>query len=294
MRIALALVALVACLAARAAPLPTDELQRSCWLRYSAERTRPNLKEPTLVDFSNLRNGQRVRSPFLVEFAVRGMGVVPAGKPLAGTGHHHILVDAPLPTFVTEKIPFSDTHRHFGKGQTMTTLDLPPGKHTLRLLFADHDHRPYFVYSPEITVEVTGKRTAEAPRIDARNFDATCRAWYDDELARPRPPGEWVAFANLRDGETVSSPFNLRFTVDGWGVCAAGQSAERTGHFVLETLREGHETRVQSFANGATQTNVALADGRYRLRLRFIDAKTRNDLLPPSEIGVTVFGQDRL
>ncbi len=294
MRWVVAAFGLLVSAAALAAPLPTDELQRNCWLRHTAERTQPNLKEPTVVDFSNLRTGQKVRSPFLVEFAVRGMGVVPAGKVLAGTGHHHLLVDTPLPVFVTEKIPFSDTHKHFGKGQTLATLDLPPGKHTLRLLFADHDHRPYFVYSPEITVEVTGKRTAEAPKIDPRNFEATCRAWYEDELSRPRPPGEWVAFANLRDGETVASPFNLRFSVDGWGVCAAGQSAERTGHFVLETLREGREPKLQDFANGATQTTVALADGRYRLRLRFVDAKSRTDLLPPAEIGVSVLGQDRL
>ncbi len=294
MRIALAALGLLCCAVATATPLPQDDLQRSCWLRHTAERTQPNLKEPTLVDFSNLRNGQKVRTPFLVEFAVRGMGVVPAGKVLAGTGHHHLLVDAPLPVFVTEKIPFSDTHKHFGKGQTLTTLDLPPGKHRLRLLFADHDHRPYFVYSPEITVEVTGQRTGEAPKIDGRNFEATCRAWYEEELSRPRPPGEWVNFANLRDGETVASPFNLRFSVDGWGVCAAGQSAERTGHFVLETLRDGREPKVQDFANGATQTTVALADGRYRLRLRFVDAKSRADLLPPAEIGVSVLGQDRL
>lgn len=285
---------LLACAGVSAAPLPQDELQRTCWLRYGAERTHTSLKEPTQVDFSNLKTGYRVRSPFLVGFAVRGMGVVPAGKPLAGTGHHHILVDAPLPMYVTEKIPFSDTHRHFGKGQTMTVLDLPPGKHTLRLLFADHDHRPYFVYSPEITIEVTGKRTADAPGIDAHDFDASCRAWYEDEVARPQPPGEWVAISNLRDGETVSSPFNVRFTVDGYGVCAAGQSAEKTGHFMLEAVRDGKVQRSLDLVNGATQYNLDLPNGAYLLRLRFVDAKSRDDLLPASETSVSVSGQDRL
>ena len=41
-------------------------------------------------------------------------------------------LDAPLPA--TDKIV------HFGKGQTETTLTLPPGKHTLELLFADYSH----------------------------------------------------------------------------------------------------------------------------------------------------------
>ena len=280
--------------AAAAAPLPQDELERSCWLRHTPGRTKVNLHEPTGVDFSNLGAVNQVRAPFLVEFAVRGMGVVPAGKALSGTGHHHILIDAPLPLNIGDKIPFSDTHKHFGKGQTSAVLNLPAGRHTLRLLFADHEHRPYFVYSPEVVVNVSGPRTAAAPKIDARNFEASCNAWYQDELARPKPPGEWVSLINLRDGETVASPFNVRFGVEGYGVCAAGQTAERSGHFVLEILREGRLLRSNDLVNGATQSNLTLPNGSYLLRLRFVDGARRVDLLPPSETNVVVTAQERL
>lgn len=279
--------------AAHATPLPADEAERACWLRHTTERTQVNLKDPTEVAFSNLREGQRVRAPFLVEFAVRGMGVVPAGKVLAGSGHHHLLVDTALPWDPTQKIPFSDTHRHFGKGQTSAVLDLPPGRHKLRLLFADHDHKPYYVYSPEITVEVTGKRAGPGPRVDPAD-PRSCETWYAEELSRPKPPGEWVSITNLRDGEPVTSPFNVRFGVEGWGVCAAGQTAERTGHFLLEILRDGRLLRMVDLSNGATQTNLGLANGRYVLRLRFVDGRTRSDLLPASETTVLVNGQDRL
>lgn len=277
-----------------AAPLPADPLERECWLQHTRERTRVNLREPTGVDFSNLGRGFAVRSPFQVDFAVRGMGVVPAGKPLEGAGHHHVLVNTPLPVNVRAQIPFSDTHKHYGKGQTGTVLDLPPGRHRLRLLFADHEHRPYFVFSPEVEVTVTGARNARPLPIDRRNFEASCRAWYQDELARPRPPGEMVTILNLRDGETVSSPFNLRFGVDGWGVCAAGQSAERSGHFMLELRQDGRLLRTVDLSNGATQSNLTLPDGGYRLRLRFVDGKTRRDLLPVYESTVQVDGQERL
>lgn len=280
--------------AASAAPLPTDDLERECWQRHTRDRTRVNLKEPTGVDFSNLGRGFQVRSPFQIDFAVRGMGVVPAGKVLAGTGHHHILVNTPLPVNVQAQIPFSETHKHFGKGQTGTVMDLPPGRHKLRLLFADHEHRPYFVFSPEIELTVTGPRNARPVPIERRNFDTSCAAWYQDELARPRPPGELVSILNLRDGETVSSPFNLRFGVDGWGVCAAGQSAERSGHFLLEVRQGGRLVRSVDLSNGATQANLTLADGAWQLVLRFVDGKTRRDLLPAYESQITVAGQERL
>lgn len=289
---ALAVLTMVAT-AAPAAPLPADPLQRECWTGFTRERTRVNLREPTGVDFSNLARRQKVRSPFQVDFAIRGMGVVPAGKVLEGTGHHHILIDTPLPIDVRAKIPFSDTHKHFGKGQTGVVLDLPPGRHRMRLLFADHEHRPYFVFSPEVEVEVLGPRTAQPLPIDRRDFAATCAAWYADELVRPRPPGEYVTVLNLRDGESVPSPFNLRFGVDGFGVCATGQQAERTGHFLLELRQEGRVVRRHDLTGGATQLNLTLPDGRYAMTLRFVSA-TGAELLPPYEATLLVEGQEIL
>lgn len=286
-------VALVAWGGVQAAPLPTDPLQRECWLSSTRERTRVNLREPTAVAFSNLGKRQRVRSPFQVDFAVRGMGVAPAGKPLEGAGHHHILINTPLPSDLRAGIPFSDTHKHYGKGQTGATLDLPPGRHRLRLLFADHEHRPYFVFSPEVEVEVTGPRTAQPLPITRSNFRESCAAWLADELVRPRPPGEYVTVLNLRDGEPVPSPFNLRFGVDGFGVCAAGQTAERTGHFVLELRQEGRATRRHVLDNGATQLNLDLPDGRYGMTLRFVSA-TGTELLPAYEATLVVAGQNVL
>jgi hypothetical protein len=290
----LVLMAFVA--AAGAAPLPTDDNERRCWSKYTRERTQTRQTELTSVDFSNLRDGYQVASPLLVEFAVRGMGVVPAGKELKGTGHHHILVDQRMPLGVTDKLPFNDKHRHFGKGQTSTLLDLPPGKHTLRLLFADYEHRPYFVYSKEISVEVLGRRSTVArPKIVAADFDATCAAWYQDEVSRPRPPDEPLYFANVRAGEALTSPFSLRLGVEAFGVCARGQTAEKTGFFMLEVLNREDRRPVHSFdlSNGATQANVFVGVGSYLLRLRFVDPASGADLLRPHELPVNVAQQDR-
>jgi hypothetical protein len=45
-------------------------------------------------------------------------------------------------------------YKHFGKGETETVLNLPPGKHTLQLLFADDKHVPYYIRSNAISIEV--------------------------------------------------------------------------------------------------------------------------------------------
>lgn len=293
-RLLAALLLITIALPALAESLPRTDAERACWQRYMRERTRLDLRGLTAVSFTNLRNGYRVRSPFLVEFGIKGMGVVPAGKPLEGTGHHHILVDTRMPPSVTDKLPFNDGHRHFGKGQTFAVLDLPPGMHTLRLLFADHEHRPYFVFSPEITIEVVGKRTAEPLKINPAAFEASCAAWYQDEVARPRGPGEWVRVTNVRDGEALVSPFTLNFGVEGFGVCAKGQSAERSGHFMLDVLQQGRVVQAFDLSNGATQANVFVPVGSYQVRLRFVDGKTQRDLLPPYEQNLVVTAQERL
>jgi hypothetical protein len=101
--------------------------------------------------------GARVSSPVTVVFGLTGMGIAPAGVKFDNTGHHHLLIDTELPADLTQSLPVTDAIRHFGKGQTETTLDLAPGKHTLQLLFADFTHTPFTpnVASKKITITVT-------------------------------------------------------------------------------------------------------------------------------------------
>jgi hypothetical protein len=100
-------------------------------------------------------DGETVKSPFKVWFGLRGMGVAPAGVDKPNTGHHHLIVDADLPP-PDQPIPNNKNYLHFGGGQTETTLDLPPGKHTLQLLLGDANHIPFNppVMSKKITITV--------------------------------------------------------------------------------------------------------------------------------------------
>jgi hypothetical protein len=100
-----------------------------------------------------------------VWFGTRDFGVAPAGTSKPNTGHHHLLIDTPLPP-LDQPIPNDKNHLHFGLGQTETFIDLPPGTHTLQLLMADGDHIPHDppVMSKKITIHV---RASETPVADA-------------------------------------------------------------------------------------------------------------------------------
>ena len=100
----------------------------------------------------------KVKNPVTIQFGLKGMGVAPAGIQVANTGHHHLFVDAPLPTDMIQPIPVVDGKIiHFGKGQTEATLTLSPGKHTLQLLVGDLLHIPNAqpVASKQITITVS-------------------------------------------------------------------------------------------------------------------------------------------
>ena len=102
------------------------------------------------------KDGATVHNPVLVQFGLRGMGVAPAGMKFDNTGHHHLLIDTDPPSDLSTPLPATDKIVHFGKGQTETTLNLAPGKHTLQLLFADANHIPHSppVISQKITITV--------------------------------------------------------------------------------------------------------------------------------------------
>ena len=101
-------------------------------------------------------NGATVTSPFTVRFGAENLRVVAAGTVADDGGHHHLLIDVDLPDNLSLPIPSDDRYRHFGTGQTETTLSLTPGTHQLQLLLGDHVHVPHDppVASPVVTITV--------------------------------------------------------------------------------------------------------------------------------------------
>lgn len=99
-------------------------------------------------------NGESLSAPVTVRFGLSGMGVAPAGVPHPATGHHHLVIDAPVPN-LTLPLPSDEHHRHFGGGQTEVSLNLSPGEHTLQLVLADHLHVPHDPPVISLPVKIT-------------------------------------------------------------------------------------------------------------------------------------------
>jgi hypothetical protein len=125
---------------------------------YQADEVKPHADAGPGVYFVNLHDGETVASPFRVVFGLYGMGIAPAGVDKPNTGHHHLMVD----TEMTQEemgttIPNDAQHIHYGAGLTEAVLALPPGQHTLQLMFGDKDHVPHKpnpIMSQKITITV--------------------------------------------------------------------------------------------------------------------------------------------
>jgi hypothetical protein len=117
------------------------------------------------VYFVYPRDGAYISRKPTIRFGLINMGVAPAGFEKAGTGHHHLLVDVPLPP-LDQPIPNDFNHLHFGAGQTEAAVTLPLGDHTLQLLLGDENHVPHDppIYSRPIRVHVTVTGRKPSPR----------------------------------------------------------------------------------------------------------------------------------
>jgi len=111
------------------------------------------------IKFTNLSNGQKVKSP--VEVCMQAQGVVIEAVQNGvreGHGHFHILVDVVLPSDLDAPLPTDRPGQfvHLGDGSSCRTLELAPGRHQLRALLANGAHvpgKPVVTRFIKITVE---------------------------------------------------------------------------------------------------------------------------------------------
>ena len=76
----------------------------------------PIYSEEPSVFFIQPSNGDTVDSTFEVIFGIKEMSLAPAGTYEDNTGHHHLIIDAPLPNLAMP-VPATKHYLHFGKAQ---------------------------------------------------------------------------------------------------------------------------------------------------------------------------------
>lgn len=103
----------------------------------------PTIPDNAKVFFVNLKNGQKIKSPFKVQMGASGIALDSAGALRPASGHHHILIDAGDSFPTGEVVPKDSSHLHFGNAQKEAELKLTPGEHKITMQYADGIHRSY-------------------------------------------------------------------------------------------------------------------------------------------------------
>lgn len=218
--------------------------------------------------FTNLKDGDSRESPFLLRFGLSMRGLVPAGKTAGRSGHHHLLINQPLPLDFKKPLPFTDQYIHFGKGQMQTVINLKPGSYQFNLLLADQGHIPYFVFSKPVRVTIT----AQNPQATAAGVTGPRRI----EILAPS------------DQQAVRGPFRVQFHASGYNIAHQQANAAETGHFRLTLERGGKKADVLDFRQGQTEVWLNPPRGEYALRLDLLDNVTGQPLAVAEPVRVSV------
>jgi hypothetical protein len=213
-------------------------------------------------------DGAKVGRRVTVKFGVSGMELAPAGNSKPNSGHHHLLIDTPLPALDRE-IPSDLNHLHFGRAQTETEITLPPGDHTLQLLLGDHEHLPHDspIFSKTIRIRVTDS----PPEKAARAVSTAGR--------QPSPADAAVYFIYPGNGDTIYPNSTIRFGLRNMGVAPAGIAKPNTGHhhLVIDVDTPPLDQPLPSdlnhihFGNGQTEKKITLSPGEHTLQLILAD-----------------------
>ena len=97
------------------------------------------------------------------------------------------------------------------------------------------------------------------------------------QMLTPSPAGAAVYFINLKDGDTVSSPFKVQFGLTGMGVAPVGVEKENTGHhhLIIDSKLSPDELKAPvaadaqhlHYGGGQTEAMVTLPPGQHTLQL---------------------------
>jgi hypothetical protein len=225
--------------------------------------------------FVDVKDGATLAAKATIHFGLRGMDLAPAAVDRPNSGHHHLLVDTDLPA-LTEPIPSDFNHLHFGSGQTEAQINLSPGEHTLQLLLGDHNHVPHV---PPVMSERIRVRVGEGGASVSAPTPPTPPAAETAGRRHASAPNAKVYFISPTDGDSVSSPFVVRFGLLNMGIAPAGMEKLNTGHhhLMVDAALPPLDQPIPPdfnhlhFGGGQTETQLTLPPGEHTLQLLLAD-----------------------
>jgi len=244
-----------------AQPAPATEVSEL--LNHTWVEPPPN-RQPEAY-FTNLRDGESRVAPFVLRFGLSMRGIVPAGKAAGRAGHHHLLIDQPLPLDFKKPLPFTSQYIHFGKGQMEAVVDLKPGTYNLNLL--QRLVIPYFVFSKPVRVTIT----AQDKQLTAASVQGPKR----------------VEILGLADQQAVKGPFRVQFHASGYNIAHREAKVADSGRFRL-TLERAGKKEVLDFRQGQTEVWLNPPRGDYGLRLELVDNISEQPLAAAAPLRINV------
>ncbi len=132
----------------------------------------------------------------------------------------------------------------------------------------------------------TTSNSEESQASDQQQSSETTEGTEQEDSNMPPavPEGAKVFFANLTDGDTVSSPFLVEFGIEGMEVEPAGEVNEGKGHHHIiinnAYIEFGGTVPADSvnihYGGGQTSDSLDLNPGNYSLTMQFADGYHRS------------------
>ena len=136
--------------------------------------------------FVDLKDGATIPTKVVIRFGLRGMGIAPAAEDRENTGHHHLLIDAELPS-LDQPILNDANHLHFDAGETEAEITLAPGTHTLQLLLGDKDHTAHNPPVMSLRIRVVAREGGSSSGSDGYTIGAAPDRAIFGRFAPPYP-----------------------------------------------------------------------------------------------------------
>ena len=229
-------------------------------------------------------DGAEVSSPVRVVMGTEGLIVRRRFEPQKRYGHHHILINQPVPAY-GDRIPVDDQHLHYHAIEKEAFLDLAPGEHTLTLLFGNAHDQPYEFHGRESQEHALAvKRSSAGAAQDRPPLTHTIKITVTEARS--------LLFEEPTDNSDIREfPFTIKLKAEGFEG-AAGHFVIQYGPYIVPkpgTAVPEDENHIH-LEPGQTETQMDVGPGGWPFTVFYVDENSMVSDPPVSDkINITAW-----